>query len=131
MVVRSESTRPKGGRTGVPGRRGGGRPSASTEPSAVEMAVEKSVRYAPLQPSTSDAPCPAGYVEALQLYSTLQQPLRLYSSTALQRSTLYNLCTHPLERGPVDLNLDAAISYWGAARRLVKVPSGLPSVTRS
>ena len=30
--------------------------------------------------------------------TALQQPLRLYSSTALQRSTLYNLCTPPLVR---------------------------------
>ena len=73
----------------MPGRRGGGRPSASTEPSAVELAVEKSVRYAPLQRSTSASLCPAWYVE-------LYKPLRLYRSTALQRSTLYNLCTHPL-----------------------------------
>ena len=37
----------------MPGRRGGGRPSASTEPSAVDFAVEKSVRYSPLHRSTS------------------------------------------------------------------------------
>ena len=31
--------------------------------------------------------------------TAIQQPLRLYSSTAIQRSTLYNLYTHPLADG--------------------------------
>ena len=53
-----------------------------------------------VEPSTSDAPCPAWYVEALQLYSTLQH------STALQ---LYN-ALHSTTSAPTLCN-SIAIDY--------------------
>ena len=85
MAVRSESARPPGGRTGVPGRRGGGRPSASTEPSAVEFAVEKSVRYSPLHASTSNY---HGEPWDVELYSyTSAVTLQLYTLYILHPST--------------------------------------------
>ena len=53
--------------------------------SDVEFAVEKSVRYAPLQTSTSASPCPAAYVE---LYSyTAAVTLQLHTLYTLQPST--------------------------------------------